>query len=232
MTIHHPKPSSGAGGGGAGALPYPDEPPASPSAFDDEFRTGSLDAIWTEVTSPDASRTKDYDFLEDWLYLSGPGHATLANLNLRQTLSGFASGNAFSVTAKVMLSDIQLGAVDTGIVIQDVTTVLGTHHILLRLLGSTGVLTFQVFIDGAQASSTTLPLGMGTWYIHLQRNTGNVIRVFLSHDGIGWRQVHTSTRAWDFTYLFTRMTGPTNTAHYTTHMIDWIRVGWLFLPAP
>lgn len=215
-------------GGGAGATTFPNVAPDTPSAFDDEFEAATLDPKWTEVQSGNAAGSvTDYDKYETWLSHRGQGSATAsqAQLLLRQALSGFAAGTALTVTARVALRQTGTNTdnkVEIGI--GNNSTYGGGSYVVMGVSANgTGAFRFEVF-DGAFDVQTDLPYGIQHLYIHFQRNASNSVRIYVSNDGVGWRRVHTETRAWDASFLFLSLNSGATGSQYSEQLVDWVRV--------
>lgn len=97
-TIH----LAAAGGGGGSSYPHPiDAPPSSPSAWDDEFTSSTLNSAWTQFAG--GSKTDRTVTMDP----HGSGYVTIDaptpgdSNEYYGILKGFAAGIPFTVTAKI-----------------------------------------------------------------------------------------------------------------------------------
>ena len=225
--------------GGGGVLQYtlsasavqlfPNSPPAVPSAFDDEFTTPALAAIWTVDDNPTAAGgvvANDLD--QTWLSYSTPGAAANNVLTISQALG--AAGNAgtpITVTVRVALSILDPTAATTGRVTVAVGTLrpilTGSFVALLWQNNAQTGLQLQRY-DGA-AVNTTLPIGANAIYLHFQRDAANNMRLWFSLDGIGWVQFDNVVRNWNAAFLQVQVDGRTvGVGNPCWGRIDWVRV--------
>lgn len=220
----------GAGGGGGGAIyPLPDQHPASPTAYDDEFTGATLNARWTTLTAPGVGLTKQFAVMGTILRLLSPGEAASNFWVFSQPISGGegAHSTAFWVTMKVSLSsrvttDLEL----TNFQLGDNSAYAGGTYLDVNLKNDGSGNTVVSTYNGSEHGLTSLggPIS-GSVYLHFQRNVANEIRVYASLDGLAWREFYTATaQVWDASFLFIRMYGSTTITHTSIHGIDWARV--------
>lgn len=214
----HWVPAAPTGGGSTSTTPDLNEPPASPSANDDEFTTASLAGIWTQVDTPHASFNLDYDEQGTFLFIGGTGNAT-NTLTLRQGLVK-AAGTAVGITIKMHLSPVSSAPyIEFGI--QNGITFGSGSRVLGYIINSTNLLQAAAY-DGSNNPTRNLPEAHGAVYLHMQRNTSNLVNVYVSMDGLSWRRYFSQTANWDINYLFIQMHGETSEA--AVCRVDWIRV--------
>ena len=212
------------GGGGGGAV-FPDDAPGSPSAFDDEFTAGSLDAKWTEVGSPHASFTKFANKFDSWWGMEGTGNATNDYI-IRQTLSGFTAGVAFQATIKCSFGWKQgSGPLYMGINVGDASTFETSNYTEFRMTTSSDELKIDEWHGSGLFGVNPGPkYGGNTLFLHIQRDASNVMRYYVSFDGISFSQVGSQTTAYTLAYLFLRAYGSTSSGNPCRLLIDWVRV--------
>lgn len=204
-------------GGGIG---FPYSAPVSPSAYDDEGKTGTLSGIWTEVDTPGAGFTKGSGFQGDYLYMDSPGAAAGNRWLLRQAIGAEgAAGTLMTVTSRLLLpSGAGVGFVDIGI--SDNATFVTGNYWLAALVGNK----VQVY-DGTLRVDTLIGTFNYELWIHVRRGTDNVLRFYASINGIAWRLVYTSA-AWahDIDYIWIRMLGSSTPGQTSRHLVDFVRV--------
>ncbi len=212
---------------GAGVLApltshWPESPPLVPTSYDDEFIEASLNARWTETASPGAGTTT-YNKFGTYLCLEMPGHATLQQLIVRQAIGAEGdAGTAFQVTARLGLGAYAATAI-SDIAIGDNTTFAAGNYVLGTLKNVSGDYNFEVY-DGASQYDQVVGKAQGFLWVHMQRSSGNVLRIFISGDGIHWMRVYSGSKTFNIDYLFIRLRGATSTTQSSMHTCDWIRV--------
>jgi hypothetical protein len=222
-----------ASGGGTGTLPYPDAPPTSPSIYDDEFDSATLNAKWSIKTALTAPNTYDINTsVPSWL-MGKFSNATGPTLEIVQA---FAVGNiisagvAYSCTAKVSnAGQANFG----GVVISTQDSLAGTNRVFIAAQYATGhtnnygkrVAGVDTFNIGQVTTS------LAKMYLHMQRDTSNIWRFFYSDDGISWFKLGTTdvTLAFAISHILLTVTGPGSSNSYLRCGIDWLRVNWLTL---
>lgn len=231
-------PVSGVVSGGTAVSWTPDTVPGSPSAYDDEFSTSPLNAKWTPYTlvggSPAKATSTDVNVVPSrWR-----GHFRQANADTQQWLKqSFAPGNAdFDVTLKgegVLIS----GNMGFYLACMDATEQTGVKSAIEfnssksstinSLNAQVGVCTSGVFNNHVVDVSV---YGSSVWYLHLQRVSGTW-SIHLSHDGVSWQLIGTTSQAVTVDHLTIGMGVTTGIAVGTDvwMAIDWVRVNWLRL---
>ncbi len=225
-------------GGGGGTLQYPDNPPSSPSSWDDEFNAGSsLNAKWsTTGTDPYGSATTagiTYDVNTTWpSWLRGVFTSTYQNLILSQA---FAPSGAFTVTIKIsVFSYSNYGGIN-----MQVADSAGSNSLQLGVnfnssLSTTSYVNMVNFMSKKAAGSWTFNIYsrnldyFGNVYLHLQNDGSGNWRGWSSPNGITWIEISTGSGiAFSFTpaYLWLELTNP-NTMWMG---VDWVRVNWITL---
>jgi hypothetical protein len=211
--------------GGGGGTKFPDPAPGSPSAYDDEFTAGTLDAKWTEANSPHGSFTKFANKYSDHWGMEGDGNAT-AVYTIREAMSGFAAGTAFQVTAKVSLgwksgnSDPQVG-----VTLSDNSSHLTGNYTILFLTITSSEIQVLEYNGSVNLTVSTGRLRMGmTMYLHIQRDTGNTVRYYISEDGLTWFLAGSASRAFSFDFLYVYAKGGASSSNPARILVDWVRV--------
>ena len=208
-------------------------PPVVPSAYDDEFTTNAADGKWTETSTPGGSFTVDNDRLGTFLCLESPGHASETRiLDRRQALAGMAGGTAASVRVRMGLTSIDTGTTQTLFSVTDNSTVLTNNTLAVYIEDATGAVTLKVHQNGSVVATFTAPAGIRTWWVQIQRNTSNEVKIFVSHNGLTWDLIHSVTLTWDWAYNFVRMLGHNAGSAHTQHLIDFVRFGVPHIYAP
>jgi hypothetical protein len=221
ITVSVTEPAPSGSGGGAR---YPFVPPASPSAWDDEFEATTRDAKWTDTTTSGAT----YDF-----------HTTIAscvclrangNYSLSLTQAFVPGAGDFSVTM------CSYGAWDTNnqnhlLALQDAS---GNNIIRWVFYNAGGTVSHYCDINAGfttSLSNTNWQGGspyVGRIFLHMQRVSGTYELYFSTH-GYSWRRIHTVALATTVgkMWLFAGQNGVTTKAR---HAIDFVRANWLTLP--
>lgn len=203
-------------------LSFPTSKPASSTAFDDEFESVALAAKWTTVTSPDGTFTVDPDYNDSFLMMKSLGHATANQLVIRQAITTIgAAGTAIGITAKLGLS-AYTGSCITDFLVSDNTAYAAGNYVLFSVVQVTGDYKFQIY-DGATLVDVALGPYHGTLYVHIQRTTGNIMKAYISSDGISWRRVYSGSKTFNIDYQFFRLYGSTTAAEPSEHLVDFIR---------
>ena len=235
--------SSGGGGGETTTLSYPDLPPNSPSEWDDEFDSTTLNSSWTlngsdndhqawgstgyfDVTSYDVNTSQPSWFQAKIVQSSSQKGWSL--------LKDFAPGTgAVSVTAK--FSGYYLGNYGgTNIYIGDSTfnnfvrgaVFFSSGYVATPLLNSgfskrvSGTTTYDVFHSPF--------ISTGLQFIHLQRDTSNNWSLYVSNTGHSWLLIGIVNI--NFTVAKLNINCCLDGEVVTRQLgCDWIRVNWLFL---
>lgn len=212
---------------GGGAATFPIAPPETPSAFDDEFVTPTLDAKWTQTLTPGISYTVDYDKYGSWLSSKGPGSVADRELQIRQALSGFAAGTALSLTCRLAMRSAMPGSLTARctVAIGDNSSYTTGNYVGFGIaLGSANQMNAEVFDGGGSDYSAALPSGAGEVWFHFQRTTGNVVNLWISLDGTGWQRISSETRNWAASYLFISLRTHNAAANPGEELVDFVRV--------
>lgn len=184
---------SGGGGSGGAQLYFPDLPPASANANDDEFSTGSLGAAWTEwdVGSQQTVAVGTYGLALTQTGTSGNSWAGVHravpagdwSLVTRLSLAGI--GDSFNGAAIILAEDIATNP-STG----DIRTFGITYQTTNSLH-----LTIYRFSDYQTFSSTALDTTLaGHEYLYLRvRRATTTLFYDYSTDGLNWVQAYTES---------------------------------------
>lgn len=216
---------TGGGGGGGGILP--DQPPVSPTVYDDEFDGSVLDAKWTTDSAPGGGLTEQFAFMGTLLRLLSPGESSSNFWVFSQPITTIgAAGTRFWVTCKLGLSsrgltDLEICNFEVG---NNASYAGGTY--LDVNLENDGSGNYKVSTyNGTEHGVTSLGPALGGVYLHFQRNAANDVRAYVSLDGIAWREFYTaSSVTFDVDFLFFRLYGSTTATHNSIHWIDWVRI--------
>lgn len=212
----------GAGGGGGG---FPVTAPDVPSAFDEEFTTPTLDPKWTTVSAA-ATALVEYNRLGSWLSRFGYGDGTAGNelLRIRQAITGYASGAAFQVYGRFDLSAYVSATGYAQLLIGASNTYRSGNYLELTVYVNAANIVVEAYTGFVEATHT-LPLGATQVYFAIRRKSSNVVYLYYSLDGIGWRLLWgDSTRAWDINYLWVSLAGGSSGTYETCAMCDFVRV--------
>lgn len=178
-----------------------DAPPASPSAYDDEFADASLSGNWTEY-DPDAKTT----WSEGVGGLKGTTATSAAN-NLNGLHKALPAGD-FTIWAKFSLLTRELAQCTVGICLWE--NPAGDNKLAAVRLQRTTTAGFVTQMDCyewsnhttdsvAKLSMTTIGYGASSLYLRMRR-TGTNYYVDFSFDGVGWRTPNSGTAiTWSFT---------------------------------
>ncbi len=218
----------------ATSLPFPYAAPASPTAFDDEFTAGSLNAQWTAVTAPSAPFVVSFGVYGTFLCLQGPGGASSTYI-IRETLTGnIAHGSTlFSCTIGLSVAAFaQYAGIGLELCTNTSRSVGSVRGIACELASGIPQIYTYHLATGARTTDTTTALttGQGGVYLHLQRSAGNVLDCYWSNDCKSWRRVdHVTGLSTDFDYLMLNMYGSANNTESSREMVDFVRVNWITL---
>lgn len=232
------------GGDGGGGLLYPLSAPSVPNALDDEFTTNPIDPAWSVQDGMVASLATitpnaTIDTTESWLrgdMVASAGADTTRTYRIMKALTGLSAGTAFSVYARVTLSNwtsttawVQM-ALNSG---SAWGAGVSTEMLYMSLERVSGAYRFGVYDNSTTLATQTIPEGIQTIYWALRRNASNVVDVYLSYDGIGWRQVlNNSSRPWNVTRLFINFIGPASGVEIGRNAVDFVRFNDARLMAP
>lgn len=181
---------------------WPIIPPTSPSAFDDEFITPTLNAKWTVDLNATASGVVlSPSFQGSWLRFDSPGAASDNSYRLIQPLSGFSAGTAFDVVTRVAFSNNNGSYGNLGIAISNNAT-LGSGSFVQYYVTGNGDNNKIARWNGAAASTGGSGRGARATWLKMQRNTSNVTKLWYSDDGHAWKQFEDLTLNWNITELF------------------------------
>jgi hypothetical protein len=214
--------------GGGGGSSFPNSAPPSPSAYDDEFTGGVLNAKWTEISDPTATGfVKTFAKYDTWLTLPNPGAAAANSWLFQQAMSGFEAGEPFDMTFRLANRIGTNGGTSDRVLValgDNVTPGVG-NLVNIGLAQSGGGLVIEVWNGGG--FDVQMALGnpaASSVYFHFMRTAANLTRLWVSLDGFSWRMVFEGTRAWNFTYLQVHLIGHTAVANPSEPMIDFVRV--------
>ena len=233
-----------AGPQGPVALPYPDNPPANPSAYDDEFNSGtSLNAIWAgpngtvadgeNVTSSVAGWDVN-NTIPDWLnvHLSNTGGASFIIQQAALPAVPFSCTMKFSMASSANFTGVYLyfmngtsgtatDGVRQGIEFNGSTTAFQTVQATFSTKDSGGW-TF--------GRSRRLIPSVGTYYLHVKYDGANW-RTWVSQDAVSWLEVTSGNYPKSFTVRAVDISIKLNGAIADSRFgVDWIRFNWLTLP--
>ncbi len=207
----------------------PDVPPASPSAYNDEFNGTSLSGIWTLDTNT-VNSVSYSGTVPGSLYLTFTGNQLFqmhqafvpggGDINLTLAFTGGFLANYNSITLSVA----------------DTTAGL-TNSIGFGVQYNTGAGNINFETQWWAASSpgnsrVTSPCQFPIkTYIRMQR-VSSVWSTYFSYDGVGWATSNSNVNS-SFNptigYIILSVNANTATNHWQAAM-DWLRVNWLTLP--
>lgn len=185
--------SDGGGGGGPVGLFFPDLPPASPHANDDEFDDASIGGAWT-----------DWDHGSVGTNTEGTYGLKIANSNatgpkfagLRRALP---SGDWSIVTKVSLVAVLADDAAASLILLEDATSATGDLKVFSLVYGSTGVALYSQTWNDYQtfaATQASISADVGPTWIYLRvRKSGSTYSQDFSHDGLSWMRLWTGTLA-------------------------------------
>lgn len=230
---------SGGGGGGSSAG-YPDDPPGSPSTWDDEFNNGALDAKWSLASSDGDHGAAAYTSYD--IDTTIPGH-------IQAHLDSGHSDNAFIIKQSTVPSSTGAFSCTLKFSITPFANFMGAYVYFLDSAESNAVrlafefgsnsayLTGAVTLSHKDSGSWTFGSSVrtlnitGKMFIHLARDGSNNWRMWASLDGISWIEVTSSALSKSITLDHFTLTFALNGASADQHMAcDWIRFNWLTLP--
>lgn len=213
-------PAGGGGGGSAAPEATLLEAPGSPSAYDDEFTSASIDAKWTQVATPNAAFTVTPDYLGSFLRVSGGPHATNA-LRLRQGLVSSA-GTPLQATLRISLQGYEGFEAHIRLDFQNGSTWDSGDRVGVgaKIAGSS-----LEAIRWANGGGSTSNMGriFGPWWLHLQRQADNLWQAWVSLDGMSWDRITFQSMSFDVNYMFLSLEGATGTVPVRL-AVDFVRV--------
>lgn len=229
--------------GGSGApLPYPDEPPSSPDALDDEFNASPLAGKWTGpagVTTPlgVTSAYVNYDVHTTWPSWLRARLSNTAGQMLAIRQSSNLPAGAFSVTAKFS----HYGQANyTGCYLHFSSGTDGTAQQAIRAAvewaGGTAGPSINVHFDTKDNGVWSYNRAqkpawhVGTHFLHMTRDGSNNWGMWYSPNGLSWLNVVSGwTKAFTLASIYIELN--LNNAVLDQHLgCDWIRFNWLTLP--
>lgn len=203
------------------AVHWPDNPPASPTAQDDEFENAALDGKWT-VSSTAAS----YDVHTTWpsrIFVSFTGNQYF------QIAQDYAP-NPFSLAAKFHhaamgnLQSCEIAACDDDesdfvrVSVEYVTSSPGPGWVIKLASKDSGSVNIR---------ATTLVPGSSTWYLYLRRASG-VWYAYASHDGYSWFNGGSYSKSLTMHHFYLQLAQNGRTTPMVCG-IDWVRRDWVSL---
>lgn len=210
-----------------------DLPPASPTSWDDEFNSATMNSKWT--ASIGAGHTSDVDATVPSAWFIGVPSGTANDSSLTQP---FAPGaGAFSVTAKYLFMptanymgcDLVVGdstwanVVKAACEFNSGNSATGPSISWMKVVGG-GTLTANL-----NPLTTNWPGWPGIVYLHLQCDASSNYSLYASHDGFSFYPIITAQNL-PFTVaqlqLTQRQSGATAGRRSAC---DWVRVNWLSL---
>jgi hypothetical protein len=211
------------GGTSAGTSLF--DPPTSPSAYDDEFKTSALAALWTQLTTPAAGFVVDYNLDGTFLHLDSPGGtvATTNHLLIRQN-PALGAGTALTVVCRCFQSSYTgTGTTYTLLQVGDNATESGGNFVNVAIAESGGSYNIWVY-DGVFRYQQDWGRGSGELWLLYQRTAGNVVRIYGSINGRTWRLLDNRSRTWNANYIFLDLQGHNAANSASSHYVDFVRV--------
>jgi len=233
-----------AGPQGTAVLPYPDNPPATPSVFDDEFNSGtSLKSLWvgpngtvadgenvtSSVAAWDVNRT-----IPDWLSvrLSNPGGASFVIQQSSVPSGPFSCTMKFSAAGFSNFMGVYLYFMNgmSGAATDGVRP--GVEFNPSALAYQTVQATFSTKDSGTWTftrAGHVIPM-WGTFYLHVKYD-GTNWRMWISPNAVSWFEVTSGSYAKPFNVTAIDISMKLNGAATDSRFgVDWIRFNWLTLP--
>jgi len=222
-------------GGSSSGGEFPATPPDVPNAFDDEFTVDPLDAKWTAILSA-SGNTKSPNLLGSWLANYGFGNATntISTYRIRQAITGYNAGTAFTLYSRFNLSNYASGSAKVALLVGDNSSYRTGNYLELNA-GTSGSNIVVEAYTGFSEATQTIPLGATQIYFAIRRKSSNVVYLYWSLDGIGWRLLWgDSTRNWNISYMWVTLeAGLANSTYESRVMCDFVRMddSRLYLPS-
>lgn len=188
--------SGGAGGAADFSIWMPDAPPASASAYDDEFDDDSYDTgLWTDYdVGADLNVAED----ERGLVLTSDGSNTIAGV-----YQDVPAGAGWSIIAKISSYGPQTYNIYTGLMLLEDVNNLNTSNMAVwgHVVGGNrfgwSYFTCNDYTQGGWATQyEDVHQPISTYYFRI-RTVGTTWYLDLSLDGIGWLQKASFTRPWE-----------------------------------
>lgn len=214
----------GGSGSGGTVIKVPDANPTSPSAYDDEFNTSTLNAKWTA-----ASSGITYDI--DTRRIGKLWGTTTSGTDYLKITQSYAPAGACSITAKIW--NRMVANYNTTFIILANTDETDTRK-LASTYSSGHRWEYRTIIGGAAeaavgSSVTPSPLQY-YYYLHLQRGGSNNWNAYASNDCVIWQQVGTAGVTHTFTIAKIIVGIYANGgASAWEGGVEWIRADWLTL---
>lgn len=186
--------SGGAGGGGGSSVTLgiwnPDVKPSSPSAYDDEFESSSLNAKWTKVNWDSASPAHTWD-IDTTIPKSLYSKCDVAGSTIRAIMQSLPAGD-FTILTKLKHIAYD-GWAFSGFILSDgVTAGTGNQQTFCHFTQGYGIFSRAITnwnTDGSYTSITMVndqnTVQFYTYYIRLRRTGGNYY-LAISTDGLFW----------------------------------------------
>ena len=215
------------GGSGGGGLAWPDSPPSSPSDYDDEFTTATLDAKWTvyEPDSADAQRTVTYDSEGTYLKVVRSPTATHTRHGQRLVIDGSHGNSGVLLTfyTQIYLTSIaNSGSPLTQFEFGDSSTFGAGNRIEFRLNRVWGnTYNIRSTVDGAGFVDVALDLFGGVLCFAFARTAGNVCHLFIGKDPRSLLQIRTFSKTFNITNFHLACGLGANIA--SIHLTDYVR---------
>jgi hypothetical protein len=203
-----------------------DTPPASPSAYDDEFNSTTLNAKWTQTTSALSSYSIGTQ-VPGCIYcnMTVPGY-----YNISQPFP-VSSGVATDVTVKCYIRPyanyqfIYLKLTDNLTPSNGIGTAISYVNAV--------VWDWSWWSGGSNNQNfPAVPYSGGTWYLHLQKTAANVWSAYGSDDGISWIVLSSNINSgYNPTINYLTLTMEQDSTSSRIQMaVDWVRCNWLVIP--
>lgn len=231
-------------GGGAGrltlpaysppSLGYPDVPPDTPNAYDEEFRSASLDVKWTEVATPadPVRNVVTTQELGDWLQMQSVGLTGASTADRQYLISQVLSGvtGEYTLIARVRYARFSNSGANQYINIElntGTTFGVGTFYgiqivvesLTTRIRGYKNGFTWT----GINTGQTNNPAS--SIYVAIRRSSDGRHGMYASQDGYAWSQCADTESGVSYVpiRMFVELLGGNITGQNAMLGVDWIR---------
>lgn len=204
-------------------------PPASPSAVDDEFTTDVLDPKWTQISAPGAGFVTYNNRDGSWLSLDSPGAASAYFRTIRQPLgSPGAAGTSVSLTFKMQMAPLHNGTGEMVFFYLGNNATAGSGSFIINAFYcNAGVPSLYVY-NGSSFDLSTLALGFldTEIWLHVRRTSGNVYKMYVSPNGMAgtWRRVLSVSKTFNFDYIHLTVAGFASANQPSRASVDFVRM--------
>lgn len=209
-----------------GAIPFPDTPPTTPTQWDDEFNSTTLDSKWT-VTSTNIISHDINASLPSCLSAVGGSSAGYFEL-----MEAFAPGSSDFQLRGCFYGMMMKAYQGIGLQIYDALSVENGIKLWFENDGSNPVADLATCTSGTWTYSQFSKniYGNGKFYLHVQRRGGGIWDFYFSLDGHSWTPITTGySKAFTVNYIGFILNHNTS-GLVSNFACDWIRINPGVLP--